>query len=1787
MDFFFSRGAAPQAYRVIAWSAGGESSRQITVTAGRAVRIGSLSGETFEILDASSGRPVRSVRARRVGQSLLISLDAQEQTQLTIESFFEEEGEWANRLGSRPGGETWQHYATGAGEALTAEVLADGGTVLELVPFRMPEVKAAEPVIPASASASGTGLSTLGTAGAGLLGIGLLAGGGGGGSSAPPPVVEPPPPVLKELLLTEASDGVLTRSELADGSEMLLRLDSGLKEGARVTIALVSPLGAVRNIRDLTISEADRADLWMSVRLDAADLTDPNVGQIAGAWTLRARLIDPQGRVGPAIEQTFQVEPFTEIAGSVTAGPVSGGIGIRLFDAQGQALALYDERDVRVDYVLVKSDGTWVARLAGNDYRGPVVIRATDLNGPAANYLDEVTASAQSLNTTLHAVAVIDDAAALAGKRGSTVFFDAHVTPLTELAARLAGATEILERSDGIRVLDSAVIRQANSDVARAFGLAGDDLLARPTPTNAAAFSTTSDPLSLSDSQKYGLVLAKLSGVDALNARSVANTLDQFETQLRASAEAGEPGTLTAIGRSLLDQGASIALSAAREGVGTFVLSGASADAVVLQKSLLGDVRIDDQIVEANGALRLLGTAAPGGALRIVRLALPSGQASVFDFTVGADGRFNVLVPRTSENDALTLVAYDVLGAELGVPLSVPVAPKVLSISRALVQGSGTPGSDVQLTLVDQDGLAGEPRTVKVDQTGLWHFRLDAGQELPLKVEARTIDDLGNVSSLARRAVGAASLGLVATRGEDGFINLSELPEPALQFEVGVPAGARLGDIVRIVVTVPSGGERILSVTLAQPDLDAGRLTLPFPLTDVVRDGPYDLAATYVGRNSSTIALNTRVVVDTLAPNTPTLASAEGLWLSGRTDSGSRVLAQKSDGTLLGHSDYAGDVGSWAIRLGRPLLAGETIQLIALDQAGNASAPLETAIQLSQVRILSVEDDAGPLRGLVFSGATIDDASPLLIGSLTAPLGSTERLVIYRNGVAVGDAVVSEKSWTFLDGNGASLLRAELSELPAGQSYTYRAQIELPGTASRVSGDFEIILSNTPIALQAPLTSAGEDGTANWRDIDEQGGIRLMYELPDRATPGDRLAAVVTNPLGQSLTLSTLVTDQHRASGSVVLLVPQAFLDRAGEHRVVSQFTSAASALTASADEVVFSVQLEAIPARSTPLDDLMIGGDLSVNYNGEAGNDTLIGGSAPDTLNGGPGTDWILGGGGDDFIYGSDRDTLAGGPGDDWFEIVTPTELRIDGDEGTNRVDLRLVYDVPAELRVDGLGGFTVDLVGDTVITGAGVYRFLLGVQPWTIVGSPLDDPFLIGGSNDDTIFGNLGDDTIDGGLAGNDLADYRDAPAGVDANLDTQRTTGGDGNDVLISIERLAGSAYDDTLSGGPGNDTLTGRGGEDRFVAQGGTDVILDLGVDRDDLVVEVAARAEAEVVQGWTASGLSRNDGEADLSSAGFAVDLSAVVSGLGWRVSNTGSATQFVGSALNDTLLGGTGDDTLRGSGGDDRLTGSVGNDFFDVDAGVDTITDLGRGDGSGSADILIVRAGASAQATAVEAWVAGSTSANYGTVDLRTAGLDIDLDAIVEGLGWRVINTGSAARFVGSQLNDTLEGGVGEDTLRGREGDDELRGGAGVDTFEVDAGVDRVMDLGLGADILRVSTGVAVDARVVGPWTAGVSSRNLGQARLQTEGHAVNLSSIVEGNGWSLSNIGAGTVLVGSGRADTISGGDGADTITGGLANDLLSGGEGADTFTVDFGIDTVTDLGRGAGPDVLVVNAG
>lgn len=108
----------------------------------------------------------------------------------------------------------------------------------------------------------------------------------------------------------------------------------------------------------------------------------------------------------------------------------------------------------------------------------------------------------------------------------------------------------------------------------------------------------------------------------------------------------------------------------------------------------------------------------------------------------------------------------------------------------------------------------------------------------------------------------------------------------------------------------------------------------------------------------------------------------------------------------------------------------------------------------------------------------------------------------------------------------------------------------------------------------------------------------------------------------------------------------------------------------------------------------------------------------------------------------------------------------------------------------------------------------------------------------------GARGGDRLDGGL-GLDIAGYRDASAGVKADLLTPAANLGDAlKDIYVAVEGLEGSAFADTLLGdasanlligGAGNDRLEGRDGADTLQGNLGDDMLLG-GVGADTFVFD---------------------------------------------------------------------------------------------------------------------------------------------------------------------------------------------------------------------------------------------------------------------------------------------------------------------------------------------------------------
>ncbi len=453
--------------------------------------------------------------------------------------------------------------------------------------------------------------------------------------------------------------------------------------------------------------------------------------------------------------------------------------------------------------------------------------------------------------------------------------------------------------------------------------------------------------------------------------------------------------------------------------------------------------------------------------------------------------------------------------------------------------------------------------------------------------------------------------------------------------------------------------------------------------------------------------------------------------------------------------------------------------------------------------------------------------------------------------------------------------------------------------------------------------------------------------------------------------------------------------------------------------------------------------------------------------------------------------------------------------------------------------------------------------------------------------------------------------------------RLIGGGGNDTLDGRDGV------DTLTGGAGDDVMIGGLGVDRFVVDAGADTINDLGSGgaADVMLVSAGATATAYLAAAWTASRSVSNSGQVALFSDGLAVDLSSAggaatgtwsVTSIAYSWSIPNAAVSFIGSARRDsltggagndmltggagadTLFGGSGNDTLNGGAdadslvggaGNDQLTGGAGADSFRVDAGADSITDLA----AGGLDVLIIEAGATANATVVGNWTASSGSSNAGNALVTAAGFNVNLTAVGGSAGWGLSNSGNlrAVSLTGSVNDDVITGGGGADTLRGGLGADALIGGAGndvlqggqgadtmtggdgADRFALEDGIETITDLGFGGtDVLTVSADATAYATLGGNWTASAASSNSGRASLASNGFNVNLSAATGANGWEVSvldNVGApGVTVIGSNRNDNLLGASGADSIDGGAGHDAINGGGGADTLSGGIGDDTI-----------------
>ncbi|MEA3052857.1 MAG: hypothetical protein QOG72_1760 [Sphingomonadales bacterium] len=464
-----------------------------------------------------------------------------------------------------------------------------------------------------------------------------------------------------------------------------------------------------------------------------------------------------------------------------------------------------------------------------------------------------------------------------------------------------------------------------------------------------------------------------------------------------------------------------------------------------------------------------------------------------------------------------------------------------------------------------------------------------------------------------------------------------------------------------------------------------------------------------------------------------------------------------------------------------------------------------------------------------------------------------------------------------------------------------------------------------------------------------------------------------------------------------------------------------------------------------------------------------------------------------------------------------------------------------------DGKASVSDDFtIGVTQAPGADV----IGTEGADLLDGTFRAETMIGVGGDDVLRGSPGADRLDGN-AGTDTADYSASPAGVTVNLVTRFGSGGHAEgDELISIERVTGSAFADTIVGGADQNRFDGGAGADTMEGGAGDDLY--LVDDPGDNVVERPGEGTDEV--------------RTNLASAVLAANVERLTG-----TSNGGQA--LTGNGLANTIVAGGGNDLLDGGAGADTMRGGAGDDVYAIDEAGDQAIEL----------------------------------AGEGTDTIRTGLAAFSLAALpnVENLTG-ISSSGQA--LTGNGAANSIRGGSGDDLLDGGSGDDRIDGGAGHDraSYAASAAAVYVTLASPGAE--QNTSGAGIDTLVdvegligtvhpdtlIGDGSDNFLDGNAGADFLR--GGAGDDSYIVDDPGDIVEELGgegidtiftslAGYSLLGGWIEILAAASDGPHDFRGSDADNFIVGGAGNDLLRMqDAGSDGA--FGR-AGNDVLYFGAG
>ena len=1122
----------------------------------------------YQVVDEQTGLPPKKLRLRKKDKNLIIESDSE--LLVTIRGFYAdthadppaqyrvisdcdvglpvnnnesssraENSEFHNLIGgigknaSQPnsGGYVW----TSESGICAYEPISDA---TEHAPNRAASVDFSQAVVdahplPVEASEALSRAQMVGIGLGGALLLGAAAGGGGGGGGGAP----------------AAGSGGGGGGAPAAGSPAL----AATRSMPTVRLARSSDSGVVG---DGITSDTTPTIEGTGTPGDRISITMPGSGEVLttivgsnGSWSVTPTIAIPDGTqgsimvtaidaAGNVVSTSIAISIITDLVvqGTVSGGPMYAGIGLEARDSQGNVLATST----------IQSDGTYsmsVSRSGG--YRGAIMVTAVDNNGSLPNYIDEVTGVSKSLGVNLRGLGAAenDNTSGFSVLGNGNAQLTVNISILSELAVRNLLGADVWPTNT---VITTTAIIQANKNVAQAFGISATEDITTilPTTTNSGEFNGADG---LSVGERVGLVLAKLSGLDALNGGNVGTSLDQLTGTINSN------GTLTATGARLVDQGRAQALLALKANDTTFNAGGSDTDNDTrLNRQLLGDAVVTGQTLNANGTLSVTGQALPGSTVIVT---LPDGTRQTT--IANADGIFTLISvnPQPDLTNAIEIESQD--GLAQPVVYDPPAAPVIEANNGRLVNGSGTPGSTVTVKLLDGTIVG----VAVVDPLGNWSILpTDANVIAALRVTVPTapkliataIDEDGNVSGPGQKIVDINGIASQIPDASDGYVNSSEKNDGSA-INIYLPVNAAAGDIVTTVVTRSDGSTFSLVTTLTSVDVASGIISQLMTAADLSVEGVCRAStALNHGGTISSPAVQ-RFVLDTVSPSAPDIQLSNGSVINGTAEPGS-VVTIMDGSVVIGTVGPVGADGNWTLVPPAPLTNASVLTASATDAAGNASTSANGIVNTQALIITGIVDNVGPGLGLLFDGAYTNDSSPQLSGTLGTALATGQALQIYRKldsggFVLLGTPTVNGSSWNLQD-----------SGLADG-AYTYEARIIDGSTTVQSSAEFNLNVQS--VAPAAPSTSIPEasDYLISAAEKASSSGVPVITLVPVLARVGDIITTVVTLPGGATYTMHDVLTITDIQVGQISQLLPEIKLGTDGAYSVNTTYKSALTGL--------------------------------------------------------------------------------------------------------------------------------------------------------------------------------------------------------------------------------------------------------------------------------------------------------------------------------------------------------------------------------------------------------------------------------------------------------------------------------------------------------------------------------------------------------------------------------------------------------------------------------------------------